>query len=117
MADFPNLIPYPTNVGSPQIKPDNVDFWKQKNLIKVNKIFSTEFNELKEKYNHLIDTFKWNDLIYNSKFSFEPVIGEIYFLYQKKDGELFLSIIAPHEWNMDLIGSFKLNSTNKWEKV
>ena len=93
VADFPNLIPYPTNVGSPQIKPDNVDFWKQKNLIKVNKIFSTEFNELKEKYNHLIDTFKWNDLIYNSKFSFEPVIGEIYFLYQKKDGELFLSIV------------------------
>lgn len=117
VADFPNLIPYPTNIGAPQIKPDNVDFWKQKNLTKVNKLFSTEFEELKEKYNSLVDTFKWNELIYNCRFNFEPIVGEIYYLYQKTNGEMFLSIISPSEWNMDFIGSFRLKSTNKWEKV
>jgi hypothetical protein len=26
--------------------------------------------------------YEWNELVYNSKFSFEPVIGEIYHLYR-----------------------------------
>jgi hypothetical protein len=117
VADFPNLIPYPTNVGAPQIVPDNVDFWKQKNLIKLNKHYSTEFQELKQKYESLISNFKWNELIYNSKFNFEPVMGEIYFLYQKTNGELFLSLICPDEWDFELVGSFKLTSTNRWEKI
>ena len=117
VADFPNLIPYPTNVGAPQIVPTNIDFWKQKNLVKLNKHYSTEFEELKEKYESLVSNFKWNELIYNSKFNFEPVMGEIYFLYQKTNGELFLSLISPDEWNFELIGSFRLSSTNRWEKI
>lgn len=117
VADFPNLIPYPTNVGAPQIVPNNIDFWKQKNLVKLNKHYSTEFEELKEKYESLVSNFEWNELIYNSKFNFEPVMGEIYFLYQKTSGELFLSLISPDEWNFKLIGSFRLSSTNRWEKI
>ena len=117
VADFPNLIPYPTNVGAPQIVPNNIDFWKQKNLVKLNKHYSTEFQELKEEYESLVSNFKWNELIYNSKFNFEPVMGEIYFLYQKTSGELFLSLISPDEWNFELIGSFRLSSTNRWEKI
>ena len=30
---------------------------------------------------------------------------------------LFLSLIGPKEWNMLYIGSFKLLSNNKWEKI
>ena len=117
VADFPNLIPYPSNVGAPKIVSTNIDFWKQKNLVKLNKHYSTEFQELKEKYESLVSNFKWNELIYNSKFNFEPVMGEIYFLYQKTSGELFLSLISPDEWNFELIGSFRLSSTNRWEKI
>ena len=117
VADSPNLMPYPTNVGAPQISPDNIDFWKQKNLNKLNKHFSTEFKELKEKYDSLISNFKWNELIYNSKINFEPVMGESYFLYVKQNGDLFLSIISPDEWNFECVGEFKLTSQNRWEKI
>ena len=51
---------------------------------------------------------------YNSKFSFEPVIGEIYHLYRDAQGFDFLSLIAPQEWNKEHIGTFKLNSDKKW---
>ena len=117
VADFPNLIPYPTNVGAPQIIPDNIDFWKQKNLLKLNKFYSAEFEELKQKYESLVTNFKWNDLIYHSKFNFEPVIGETYFLYRKLNGELFLSIISPDSWEFEFVGSFRLTSSNRWEKI
>ena len=54
---------------------------------------------------------------YNSSFSFKPEKGEIYHLYQRKDEKLFLSIISPDEWNMVYIGSFRLDSNDKWEKI
>ena len=50
-------------------------------MSKVNKKIGLKFQELKNEYNKLLDEFKWNELIYNSKFSFEPVVGETYYLY------------------------------------
>jgi hypothetical protein len=32
---------------------------------------------------------RWNELVYSAKFSFEPVIGEIYHLYRDAAGEFF----------------------------
>jgi hypothetical protein len=47
------------------------------------------------------------------------VQGKMYHLYQKNDDnkDLFLSLIGPDEWDMLFIGSFKLLSNNKWEKI
>jgi Protein of unknown function (DUF2452) len=61
--------------------------------------------------------YKWNELVYNAKFSFEPVIGEIYHLYSNNDGTNVLSLIAPNEWNKEHIGTFKLNSEKKWVRI
>ena len=37
--------------------------------------------------------------------------------YQRDDQNLFLSIIGPNEWDEIYIGSFRLDSNDKWEKV
>ena len=62
---------------------------------------------------------EWNDLVYKSDYSFKPIQGKTYHLYQKEDEKksLFLSIIGPDEWGMLYIGSFNLMSNNKWEKI
>ena len=112
-----HLLPYATNVGAPTIQTDDVDLWKQKGVNKVNKQLETKFNELKEEYQKLVDEFKWNDLVYKAKFSFEPVIGETYHLYVGNDGNIFLSLISPNEWNREHFGSFKLDSNQKWIKL
>ena len=65
----------------------------------------------------LVDEYKWNDLVYNAKFSFEPVIHEVYHLYSRKNGELFLSLISPNQGNQTHIGTFKYNHDNKWIKI
>lgn len=117
VADNPNILPYGSNVGAPSIIVDNIDAWKQIRVNKVNKQFQSKFDELKEEYQKLIDEFNWNDLVYQSKFSFEPVFGECYHLYCGKDDKVFLSLISPNEWNKQYIGSFKYNYDNKWIKT
>ena len=114
-----NLLKYAGEVSSPVIKQDDIKKWESDSIKSVNDHFSQKFNETKEEYSKLIDEFKWNDLIYKSNYSFKPIQGKIYHLYQKDDNEnsLFLSIIGPNDWNMNYIGSFKLMSNNKWEKT
>lgn len=117
VADNPALLPYASNVGAPTIRPDNVDVWKQRSIHKVNKQLSTKFEELKQEYRKLVEEFQWNELVYTAKFSYEPIIGETYHLYIGKDGTPFLSLIEPHEWNREHIGSFRLDSNQKWIKI
>ena len=109
-----SLLTYSTNVGAPVIKVDDLVSWKSRGINNVNKEFENKFNELKIQYENLMKEYEWNELVYSSKFSFEPVIGEIYHLYRGNDGVNFLSLIAPQEWNKEHIGTFKLNSDKKW---
>ena len=109
-----NRLPYATSVGAPIIRVDDLVSWKSRGITAVNKQFENKFNELKVQYEALMQEFEWNELVYSAKFSFEPVIGEIYHLYRDHVGLLFLSLIGPHEWNKDHVGTFKLNSEKKW---
>ena len=114
-----SLLKYAGEVSSPVIKQDDVKAWESDSLKSVNDHFNERFEEIKKEYAKLIEEFKWNDLIYKSKYSFKPIQGKTYHLYQKDDSDknLFLSIVGPNEWKMLYIGSFKLMSNNKWEKV
>jgi hypothetical protein len=109
-----NLLPYATNVGAPVIKADDLAGWKSTGIYKVNKEFQSKFNELKSQYESLMEEFQWNELVYNARFSFEPIVGEIYHLYKDTEGINFLSLIGPKEWNKEHIGTFMLNSDKKW---
>ncbi len=107
-------LEYATSVGAPVIKMDNVVAWKSRGIQNVNKEFESKFNELKLEYQKLMEEYKWNDIVYNARFSFEPVIGEIYHLYIGEDNIYFLSLISPQEWNKKYVATFKLNSDKKW---
>lgn len=110
-------LPYASNVGAPAIKLDDIGGWKNRQVVNVNHQLKTKFDELKEEYNKLVDEYNWNQLIYNSKYSFIPVIGDTYHLYVNNKEEVFLSLIGPNEWNQKYVGSFKLDSSEKWIKV
>ena len=114
-----SLLKYAGEISSPVIRQDDIKKWESDAVKSVNDHFSQRFDEIKKEYSKLIDEFKWNDLVYKSNYSFRPIQGKIYHLYQKNDDSksLFLSIIDPNEWDMLFIGSFKLLSNNKWEKI
>jgi hypothetical protein len=109
-----SFLPYSTSVGAPIIRVDDIVSWKSRGITNVNKQFENKFIELKLEYEKLMKEYEWNELVYNSKFSFEPVIGEIYHMYRSDDGLNFLSLIGPNEWNKEHLGTFKLNSDKKW---
>ena len=117
VSDNPGLLPYGSNVGAPAIQVTNMEHWKEPRVINVNQQFEDKFLELKKEYEKLVDEYQWNDMVYRSKFSFEPVIGKIYHLYYSTDEKIFLSLISPSEWNKKYIGSFKYNHDNKWIKI
>jgi|SRR5210317_562892 hypothetical protein len=117
VADDPGLLPYGSNVGAPVIKPDDIVGWKAEQAIKTNHFFNTRYQEIKEEYRKLIEQYEWNELVYKSNYSFVPIKGHTYYLYQKNNKELFLSLIEPDAWDQDFIGAFKLDSEDKWEKV
>ena len=104
------IKPYGTSSSSPVIKPLNTATWRNDGVDRVNKQFKSKFDELKKEYEAMMEQFEYNDLVYNAKFNFEPIIGEVYYLYNDKNEESFLSIIQPDQCNFKYLGSFRLNS-------
>ena len=111
------VIPYATSASSPVIKPLNTATWRNDGVDRVNKQFKSKFDELKKEYEAMMVQFEYNDLVYNAKFNFEPIIGEVYYLYNDKNEESFLSIIQPDQCNFNYLGSFRLNSQKMLEKT
>ena len=111
------IKPYGTSASSPVIKPLNTATWRNDGVDRVNKQFKSKFDELKKEYDAMMEQFEYNDLVYNAKFNFEPIIGEVYYLYNDKNEESFLSIIQPDQCNFKYLGSFRLNSQKMWEKL
>ena len=54
--------------------------------------------------------------VYSAHFKFEPIVGEIYFLYQGEKNT-FLSLIEPVHWKKKHLGTFRLTSEYKWERL
>ena len=46
-----------------------------------------------------------------------PKIGEIYHIYRRNNGQEFMSLIGPFEWNQQYVMSVRLNSDSVWKKI
>lgn len=117
VADKPGLLPYGTNVSAPSIKPVDLTTFKKNGLDKVNKVFDRRYKEIVEQAETLQKSFLITQTVYESKYKFEPIIGEIYHLYEDLDSEYSLSIISPSEWNKKHVYSVVLNSDMTWTKI
>jgi len=113
----PNTLPYPHHVGAPKIEPVHVSFFKQNGTRKVNKVLQRRYDELLQEAETLQNSYLTNQEVYDSYYKFEPIIGEIYHLYEEVDGLKTLSLISPKEWGKKHLYSVVLNSDLTWTKV
>jgi hypothetical protein len=112
------LLPYSSGVSAPKITTPDITSWKQTNINKVNHEIKSQFDQLKEQYDAMVKKYEDNQLVYGAKFSFEPIVGEIYHLYKgRKDGIPFLSVIHPTECSWDFVGTYRLSSEKLWEQI
>ena len=114
-AYFAKLLPYASNLGGPIISIPNVDAFKKKGVDKVSKQFQAELKDLQSRIKSFIELASETQKVYEALFKFEPIVGETYHLYYKGN-QPFLSLIGPNEWDKPYIGSFTLDSNNKWVK-
>ena len=110
------LLPYAAQTSGPVIKIPNVDSFKQKGVEKVSKQLQTELEELQSKIKDFVKSASDTQKVYTAKFKFEPLVGETYFLYEG-EGEDYLSLISPDQWEKKFLGAFRLSSEYKWERI
>ena len=111
------LKSYATTVSAPVITTSDNVAWKNRSINKVNHKVKSKYLELKAEYEKMMQEFEFNKLIFDAKFTFEPIIGQVYHLYKRENGETFLSIIAPDQCSFNSLGSFYLNVDQIWEKI
>ncbi|PZR40718.1 MAG: hypothetical protein DI538_03305 [Azospira oryzae] len=113
-----SVLPYGTNIGAPRIMETGVSHWRNSSISSFNHTFNNKIESLKNDYQRLIDEYNVNEMLYQSKMNFEPIVGQVYHLYlNANQDEKFLSLISPESWKMEHVGSFKLNHEKIWERV
>jgi hypothetical protein len=111
------VIPYPTHVGAPKIEPQDLTSFKKHGLNKVDRVVKKRFDEIVKEAETLQNSIILQQEVYSSKYNFEPIIGEIYHLYENLDGSRSLSLIGPNEWNKKYLYSVVFNSDMTWTKL
>lgn len=114
---YANKLSYGSNISAPSIKLEDIKGWRAQGVDGANKQFTTRFEEIRNQMESLIEEYSWNEKIYTqADYSFQPIVGQTYHLYERPDSTLFLSMIDPGQWKQKLIGSFRLDSSGKWIK-
>lgn len=121
MGDIINegaYLPYPTSTLSPKIIPNDLSTFKSRGVSQVERELQQKLLKIREEYIEVVDHYNWNKLVYESEINFEPVIGNIYHLYNLR-GKNTLSMISPNEsfFGDSHLASFKLNIDKQWDLV
>jgi hypothetical protein len=111
------LMEYPSHVGAPKIEPQDLTSFKKHGLNKVDRVMKRRYEELIKEAETLQNSMIVNQEVYESNYKFEPIIGEVYHLYDNSNGSKTLSMIGPNEWNKKHLYSVVLNSDMTWTKI
>lgn len=109
---------YPTEVGAPKFSPNDISIFKEEKTHNVKKYYTSKLSEIEKEYTKIVNEILTNERLYSAKCTIQPIPGDTYHLYKRENGEEFISIISPKEWNrFEYIGEFKFLSDGRWEKV
>lgn len=129
VAEFPGLLPYPHNIGSIVVKPEDVGKIKSRALSSMYEQTNTQLMQIQKQVevlalqaNEIKKRVEISEKVYQAETSFEPFVGQTYHLY-KKEEKYYLMMIGPDEWGnskketLEFQGSVKLLSDHTWQLV
>jgi hypothetical protein len=119
---FPGLLPYGHTIGAPAFRPNEMGAILTKSAMAMNEQVEMQKSQilqqvelLKKQYQELEERRLISILVYQADFKFKPECGHTYFIYQREDESVFLSLISPAEWNkFTYIATVKLLSDMTW---
>jgi len=104
-TDTPGLLPYAHTAGGAVIKPEDLGKIRGKSVLAMHQQTDNQMQQLYDQMDTLVkqaESLKArrivSEKIYQADVPFEPIIGHIYYLYQRNETSEVLSMIAPHEW-------------------
>ncbi len=112
-----NIKNYPTSLSAPKFELPNVGLVKTEASKKMIDVFNKEKDDIVAMIHQLQNEYTNSIMVWESKMSFEPIVGHTYYLYDF-NGINTLSLLSPNDWDKSdkLIGSFTLNFDRKWIK-
>jgi hypothetical protein len=124
-----SVLPYASSVGSVAIQPTKQGIIRHKALTAMEEQTNIQLEQIKQQIELLAkqaqEIRKRRELslmIYDAQINFKPQIGQIYHLYEKKDGNYLLSLVAPKEWAgtgpfKQFLASVQLLADHTWVEV
>lgn len=125
-----SVLPYSASVSGAVIKPTEEGVIRHKALTAMEEQTNMQLEQIRKQIELLAlqaqEIQKRKDLsltIYGAKLNFAPVIGQVYYLYEKKDGEHLLSLVSPKEWGggagpfKKFVAAVKLLADHTWMEV
>jgi hypothetical protein len=123
-----SVLPYAASVSGAVIKPTEEGVIKHKALVAMEEQTNMQLDQIRKQIELLAlqaqEIQQRKDLslkIYEAKLSFTPNIGQHYYLYEKKDGQHLLSLVAPKEWGASLpfkrfVAAVQLLADHTWKE-
>ena len=127
VSENPGVIPFAHSVGGAVIKPEDKGKIKGKAMAAMREQTNHQMNQIYEQMQTLVNQAQQlkkrveiSERIYQGQMNFDPVIGEVYFLYDKDGESDLLSMISPEEWGKQFpfkkfIAKVRLLSDHTWE--
>jgi hypothetical protein len=124
-----SVLPYSSSVSGAVIKPTEEGMIRHKALTAMEEQTNMQLAQIRQQIELLAlqaqeiqKRKELSELIYNAKLSFTPVIGQVYYLYEKKDNSYFLSMVSPKEWGSSgpftkAVASVKLLADHTWMEI
>lgn len=124
-----SVLPYASSVGSVAIKPTEEGAIKHKALLAMEQQTNMQLDQIRQQIELLAkqaqELRKRKELsmmIYSAKLSFTPIIGQCYYLYEKKEDAYFLSLIHPKEWGgkgpfKQFVSAVRLLADHTWMEL
>jgi hypothetical protein len=125
-----SVLPYAASVSGAVIRPTEQGMIRHKALTAMEEQTNMQMDQIRRQIEllalqarEIVDRKELSMLIYNAKLNFAPVIGQVYYLYEKKDGEHQVSMISPREWGngsgpfKSFIAKVKLLADHTWVEV
>lgn len=127
VSENPGIIAFPHHVGGVAVRPEDKGKIKGRALSAMKEQTDQQMNQLYEQArvlaaqaNAIKRRVEISERIYLAQMNFDPIIGHEYFVYEKKNGDDVLSMVAPKEWGRSIpftrfIAKVKLLSDHTWE--
>ena len=124
-----SVMPYSTSVSGAMVKPTEEGVIRHKALSAMEEQTNMQLQQIRKQIELLalqaqeIQMRKeLSMIIYNAKLSFSPVIGSLYYLYEKQDGNHFVSMVSPKEWGgsgpyKNFVAAVKLLADHTWVEI